>query len=68
MSPIEWHTYVDLDLNEIGNNKSIALCIGCMVPLGMTNPTCITHIAYIDEDDESSEPNASNNIFLLDEL
>lgn len=51
--PIEWHTYVDLDLDEIGIDKIVIFKIGCLSTLDSASPPGVVHITHIENDTET---------------
>ena len=51
--PFEWHTYVDLDLDEIGIDKVIVLSIGCLSYLNLANPPGMVIITQIEGERET---------------
>lgn len=46
--PVEWHTYVDLDLNEIGIDKVVVFSVGCLSYLNAANPPGMISISAIE--------------------
>lgn len=51
--PFEWHTYVDLNLDEIGIDKIVIFNIKCMSTLESAKPPGIFHItSHVDDDNE----------------
>lgn len=51
--PIKWHSYVDLDLNEIGIDKIIVFNIECYSTLESASPPGSVHIANVEGDKET---------------
>lgn len=51
--PIEWHTYVDLDLDEIGIDKIIVFNIACLSSLESASPPGVVYISHIEGESET---------------
>lgn len=49
----EWHTFVDLDLNEIGIDITIVFTVHCQSPLESANPPGMIFITHIEGDNET---------------
>ena len=51
--PINWHTYVDLDLDEIGTEKVVIFNIKCHSSFKSANSSGVIYIAHVDGDKET---------------
>lgn len=51
--PFEWHTFIDLDLDEIGTDKIIVLSIGCLSYLNSANSPGMVIITQVEGENET---------------
>lgn len=52
--PFDWHTYIDLNLDEIGINKVIVLNVVCLSNLFSASPPGAFHITHIDSNSKET--------------